>query len=73
MKIFITKIITKIFIDNPYLCYYGCHRNPKRSFFINNRQFNVCARCTGESNNYLRLFLGVFFGLTFIHFLGEVL
>ena len=46
MKIF-HKFIIKLFVDNPYLCCYGCHRNPKRSFFINNRQFNVCSRCTG--------------------------
>lgn len=25
----------------------GCHRMPERSFFINGKQFPVCARCTG--------------------------
>ena len=25
----------------------GCHQKPERSFFINGRQFPVCARCTG--------------------------
>lgn len=26
----------------------GCHQRPDRSFFVNGRQFPVCARCTGE-------------------------
>lgn len=26
---------------------YGCHQNPKRSFFLKGYQFPVCARCTG--------------------------
>lgn len=25
----------------------GCHQMPERSFFINGKQFPVCARCTG--------------------------
>ena len=25
----------------------GCHRIPERSFFLNGKQFPVCARCTG--------------------------
>ena len=25
----------------------GCHQRPDRSFFYKNRQFPVCARCTG--------------------------
>lgn len=27
--------------------YSGCHQMPDRSFFIRDRQFPVCARCTG--------------------------
>ena len=26
---------------------YGCHQIPERSFTVSNRQFPVCARCTG--------------------------
>ena len=25
----------------------GCHQRPNRSFFYKNRQFPICARCTG--------------------------
>lgn len=42
------KIITDLFVDNIYLHkYIHCHRLPDRSFFIKNRQFHICARCTG--------------------------
>lgn len=44
---FAKKLLIYSFIDNPYLCCYNCHRKPERSFFLDNRQFNVCARCTG--------------------------
>ncbi len=27
--------------------FFGCHQMPARSFFYNNYQFPVCARCTG--------------------------
>lgn len=27
--------------------YLGCHQRPDRSFFYKNKQFPVCARCTG--------------------------
>ena len=30
----------------PILC--GCHCMDERSFYINNKKFPVCARCTGE-------------------------
>ncbi|MCM1329325.1 MAG: DUF2085 domain-containing protein [Ruminococcus sp.] len=30
----------------------GCHQMAERSFFINNRQFPVCARCTGVFIGY---------------------
>jgi uncharacterized membrane protein len=40
--------LVKVFVDNPYLDrFIGCHRLSDRSFFINNRQFHICARCTG--------------------------
>lgn len=31
----------------------GCHQRPDRSFFINNYQLPVCARCTGVILGYL--------------------
>lgn len=31
----------------------GCHQNPERSFFIHNKQFPVCARCTGAFIGYI--------------------
>lgn len=34
-----------------------CHQNPERSFFINGKQFPLCARCTGILAGY---FLGIF-------------
>ena len=42
------KFITKMFVDNVYLHeFISCHRLSDRSFFIHNRQFHICARCTG--------------------------
>jgi len=44
----LSEIITKIFVDNVFLHkFVSCHRLPDRSFFIRNRQFHICARCTG--------------------------
>lgn len=31
----------------------GCHQRPDRSFFIRNRQFPICARCTGVVIGYI--------------------
>lgn len=67
MKIF-SKFITTLFIDNPYLCCYGCHRNPKRSFFLNNRQFNVCARCTGIISGILISIPLIFLNFIYINY-----
>ncbi|WP_442948038.1 DUF2085 domain-containing protein [Nostoc sp.] len=42
------KILIKLFVDNIFLYkFVRCHRLSSRSFFVNNRQFHVCARCTG--------------------------
>ena len=35
---------------------FGCHQKPDRSFFINGRQFPLCARCTG-------ILIGYFIGI----------
>lgn len=68
MNIF-QKAVIKLFIDNPYLCCYGCHRNPKRSFFINNRQFNVCARCTGILSGLLISMPLIFINVIYINYI----
>ena len=39
--------IARVFIDGPWLHLWHCHRRPDRSFFVQGRQFHVCARCTG--------------------------
>lgn len=40
--------VTRIFIDSVWLHkFWGCHRISDRSFFLEGRQFHVCARCTG--------------------------
>lgn len=42
------KLLIKLFIDNIFLYrFVKCHRLSSRSFFVRNRQFHVCARCTG--------------------------
>lgn len=99
------KALTRLLIDNSLLYYWQCHRMSERSFFLDGRQFHLCARCTGillgillsplaipfkslfppvfaaflclvaldgftqllswrESNNFLRCFTGLFFGLS---------
>jgi uncharacterized membrane protein len=78
MENFCDKIITKMFVDNIYLHkFIGCHRLSDRSFFICNRQFHICARCTGllvgmflslillllPARNYIALLFPVFLGI----------
>lgn len=54
------KIITALFVNSVWLHrFWGCHRLSTRSFFINGRQFHVCARCTG-------ILLGIPVSLAFI-------
>lgn len=53
----------KIWIKLMEVCckYWGCHQMPERSFFINNYQLPVCARCTGMMVGYIMaLFLALF-------------
>jgi len=48
MKKSLEELLIRIFVDNIYLHkFIGCHRLSNRSFFIQNRQFHICARCTG--------------------------
>jgi uncharacterized membrane protein len=45
---FAPRLALRLFVDSPLLAAaWHCHRRPERSFFVRNRQFNVCARCTG--------------------------
>ena len=38
----------RFFVDNVFWhSNWHCHRLPDRSFSLNNRQFHICARCTG--------------------------
>jgi uncharacterized membrane protein len=42
------QLLIKLFVDNVLLYkYVRCHRLSSRSFFVTNRQFHICARCTG--------------------------
>ena len=48
------EILIKLFIDNVLLYkFVHCHRRSSRSFFVRNRQFHVCARCTGLIAGYI--------------------
>ncbi|MBU5227519.1 DUF2085 domain-containing protein [Clostridium senegalense] len=37
-----------------------CHRMPERSFFLKNKQFPICARCTGILVGY---FIGIIYSI----------
>lgn len=39
----------------------GCHQRADRSFFINNCQFPICARCTGVHIGYIIAIILTFF------------
>ena len=57
------KLLTKLFIDNILLYkYVRCHRRSSRSFFLRNRQFHVCSRCTGLIVGYAISPFCLFFG-----------
>lgn len=47
-------------MKNTKLEFTFCHRRPDRSFFWRNRQFPVCARCTGIHLGYLSFPLFLF-------------
>ena len=48
------EILIKLFVDNVLLYkFVHCHRLSSRSFFVRNRQFHVCARCTGLIAGYM--------------------
>ena len=78
MKKFYDSLVVRVFVDNVYLHkFIGCHRLSDRSFFVCNRQFHICARCTGllvglflsvillllPARNYIALSFPVFFGI----------
>ena len=42
------RLTFRIFIDSSFWHrHWHCHRLPRRSFSLGNRQFHICARCTG--------------------------
>jgi uncharacterized membrane protein len=48
IRIFWEELLIRLFVDNIFLYkFVRCHRLSSRSFFVRNRQFHVCARCTG--------------------------
>lgn len=47
LKKAINRGLVRLFVDSGWLHRWGCHRMPERSFFVEGRQFHVCARCTG--------------------------
>ena len=80
MENFCDKILLKVFVNNPHLYKLGCHRLSDRSFFVCNRQFHICARCTGLSvglflsaillilpvRNYIAYFFPLFAGILIV-------
>lgn len=64
------NLLISVFVDNVLLYkIFKCHRMSSRSFFVRNRQFHICARCTGLFVGYIvsPIFL-VFGGYTFLAF-----
>lgn len=44
----IHRILLRLFVNNRLLhSVWHCHQRPERSFRVKNRQFHICARCTG--------------------------
>lgn len=42
------SLLYSLFVRNRFLALsWRCHRRPERSFRVGNRQFPICARCTG--------------------------
>lgn len=57
------ELLIKLFVDNVLLYkLVKCHRLSSRSFFVRNRQFHVCARCTGLLVGYAVSPLFLLFG-----------
>ena len=51
----------KVWIFFMKLFYGTCHQKADRSFFINNYQFPICARCTGLLIGYILGIISLFF------------
>ena len=51
----------KIWIFFMKLFYGTCHQKADRSFFVNNYQFPICARCTGLLIGYILGIISIFF------------
>lgn len=54
LKSIYEDVLIKLFVDNVFLYkFVHCHRLSSRSFFVRNRQFHICARCTGIITGYI--------------------
>lgn len=63
IKKFWEQILIRLFVDNIFLHkYVKCHRLSSRSFFVKNRQFHICARCTGLLVGYVISPIFLFWG-----------
>jgi len=62
------NIVVSVFIDNAFWYHnWRCHRLSRRSFSLNNRQFSICARCTGLAlGAILSPLVALFFSLSAI-------
>ena len=48
LSLYIKMLLIYVFVDSLFFHkWWYCHRNPIRCFFIDGRQFHICARCTG--------------------------
>ncbi len=54
-------ILVAAFVDNRSLYGIRCHQRSDRSFFVRDRQFHVCARCTGMVSGLLFAPIGFLF------------
>ncbi len=59
-------LASRLFVANPFLALWPCHRRGDRSFFVCGRQFGVCARCTGLLSGFALSPLAVPLGTAFL-------
>ena len=57
------KNFNPILVWNYIKTHFGCHRIPERSFYFKNKQFPVCARCTGVFIGQIIMIILMFFNI----------